>query len=47
MDLLGVTEMYVERTWKVSAEEVTLKGMAPDTTKLALPFLGLALLNHS
>jgi len=25
MDLVGVTEMFVERTWKVSAAEVNLR----------------------
>jgi len=27
MDLLGVTEMFVERTWKFSAAEVKLRYM--------------------
>jgi len=27
MDLLGVMEMFVVRTWKVSAADVTLEGM--------------------
>jgi len=36
MDLLGVTEMSMERTWEVSAGEVELGGMTPDTPKLVL-----------
>jgi len=36
MDLLGVTEMSMERTWKVFAGEVKLGGMPPDTPRLAL-----------
>jgi len=36
MDLLGITEMSMQRTWKVSAGEVKLGGMAPDICKLAL-----------
>jgi len=36
MDLLSVTEMSMERTWEVSAGEVKLGGMAPDTSKLVL-----------
>jgi len=47
MNLLGVADMSVERTWKVFAGEVTLKNMPPDTPSLALPFLGLALSHHS
>jgi len=47
MDLLGVTEMSVEQTWKVSAAEVTLKGVPPDTTCLQLPFPGLTISRHS
>jgi len=31
MDFLGVAEMFMERTWEVSATEVKLGGMAPDT----------------
>jgi len=38
MDLLGVTEMSTQRTWKVSTGEVKLGGMAPDTSKLGLHF---------
>jgi len=34
MDLLDVTEMSIERTWKVSAVEVQLGGMLPDTASL-------------
>jgi len=30
MDLFGVTEMSMQRTWKVSVGEVKLGGMAPD-----------------
>jgi len=47
MHLLGVTDMSVERTWKVSAGEVRPGGMPPDTPSLALPFSGLALSHHS
>ena len=36
MDLLGITEMSMQRTWKVSAGEVKLGGMAPDNSKLVL-----------
>jgi len=37
MDLLGETEMSMVRTWKVSAGEMKLGGMSPDTPRLALP----------
>ena len=37
MDLLNVTEM---QAWKVSATEVKLGSMLPDTFSLALPFSG-------
>jgi len=37
MDLLGVTEMFMERTWEVSAGEVKLGGMAPPKLALHLP----------
>jgi len=30
MDLLGVTELSMERTWEVSAGEVKLGSMPPD-----------------
>jgi len=30
MDALGVMDMCVERTWKVSSAEVQLRGMLPD-----------------
>jgi len=40
MDLLGVMDISVERTWKVSSGEVKLRGMAQDTS-LALPFPAL------
>jgi len=36
MDLLGVMEMSMERTWKVSAGEVKHGGMVSDTLKLVL-----------
>jgi len=36
MDLLGVTEMSVEHTWKASAGEVKLKGIS--WTKVFLTF---------
>jgi len=35
MDLLGVMEMSIERTWKVSAGEMKLCGMLPDTLALS------------
>jgi len=41
MDLLGVTEMSVKRTWKVSAREMKLGDMPADTPSLALQFSGL------
>jgi len=38
MDWLGVAEMSMQRTWKVSAGEVKLGVMGPDTSKLGLHF---------
>jgi len=43
MDLLCVTEMFVEHTWKVSAAKVNL-GYAPDASSLPLPLSDLTLL---
>jgi len=37
MDLSGVTEMTMERMWQVSAEEIKLGGMPPETPRLVLP----------
>jgi len=42
MDLLGVTEMFVERTCKATTAEVNL-GLSPDTYSLALTFSDLTL----
>jgi len=42
MDLLGVTEISLERTQKASVGEVRLVSMAPDTFSLGFLFLGLA-----
>jgi len=47
MDLLGVMDMSVERTRKVSSGEVKLKGMLPDAPSLAISFSGLALSHRS
>jgi len=47
MDLLVVTEMPVERTWKVSAGEMKLGDMPPDTLSLALSFPGLVFSHNS
>jgi len=43
MDLLGVTEMSVEWTCKVSAGEVKLRGMTPETPSMALSISDIAL----
>jgi len=42
MDLLIVTEIPVEWTWKVFAGDIKVGDMPPDTPSLALPFSGLA-----
>jgi len=34
---MGDTEMSMKQTWKVSAEEVKLGGMPPDTPRLTVP----------
>jgi len=47
MDLLSLTEMSVEQTWKVSAGELKLGSMPPDTPSLVLLFSGLILSHHS
>jgi len=41
MDLLDITEMSLKRTSKVSAAEMKLGNMPPDTPSLALPYSGL------
>jgi len=35
---IGVREMSIEWTWKVSGGEVKLGDMPPDTLRLAFPF---------
>jgi len=38
MDLLGVKEMSMERTWKVSAGDMKLGRMPPETLDRHYPF---------
>jgi len=36
MDLLGVAEISMQRTWKVSVGKMKLEGMPPETLRLTL-----------
>jgi len=47
MDLFGVAEMSMERTWKVSAGEVKLGEKAFKHSHIGITPSGLALSHHS